>query len=145
MNASTIAQKNADRKLRALQIAADDHVTRNGQPHQFNVRSQNGHGNYLAATPEIFPPAGKCGCRDHLDFARHHQILCKHVQAAIIFEKAEAYAAFLVEKHQITFSQLEDHLLADLSYGAPEPMATKLMILLHATRRLIAASEGGER
>jgi len=61
----------------------------------------------------------------------------------IIFEKAEAYAASLAEKHHISLDQLESQLLADLSYGVPETMVTKLMILLHATRRL--QQEGEER
>lgn len=144
MNKEIVAQKNATRKLKALQIAAENSITANGVPHQFYVESQAGDGRYLAATPAAFPPLGRCGCRDFQDFARHHGIICKHVQSAIIFEKAETYALTLAEKHQITMSQLEDRLLADLSYGVPEPAATKLMILLHATRRL-QAQEGGER
>lgn len=141
MNATIIAQKTKDRYQRALRLVEAGHVSPNGVAGQYYVVSQADRGRYLAATPEAFPPIGRCNCRDFQDFARHNGIKCKHVQAAEIFESAEATAQAWAKKHGISLEQLGDRILWDINKGLPEPSATKAVILFQAAMRL---AEGGD-
>lgn len=144
MDTKIIAHKRKLRYQRALKIVEAQGISPNGQAHTYYVASQAGNGRYLAATPEAFSPIGRCTCRDFQDFARHHGFECKHIMAAQIHERAEAHAHDLAGRHGISLSQLENRLLSDLCAGVPEPAATKLVILLHATQRLrlVEAMEG---
>ena len=141
MDAASIAQKTADRYHRALRLVEAQHVTPNGQPHQFYVRSQNGRGRYLAATSEAIPPLGTCSCKDWASFGRHNEIPCKHIQAARIYELAIETAKTYAAKHMLTYSRLADKLLYDLNVGMKEPLATKVVILFHACLRLARREE----
>jgi len=142
MNASTIAQKNADRKSKGIRIAADDQVSRNNLPHQYYVTCWKTGSSYLAHTPEMYVNTGECTCPEFSGL-RHAGIFCEHIWAAIIYEQAETDAKALAEAHGMTLAQLENHVTIDLATGVPYHMVDRLSTLLHATRRL--ASEGGER
>jgi len=124
---------------RALKLVEAQHISSNGQPHQFYVRSANGR--YLAATSDAIPPIGTCSCKDFVGFGRHHGVPCKHIQAAAIYEKAEVTAKEFAARECLTYSRLADKLLYDLNIGMPEPMATKVTILFHACLRLARKEE----
>jgi len=141
MDAKIIAQKTKDRYNRALKIVEAQHVSTNGQPHQFYVRSQNGRGRYLAATPKAIAPIGTCTCKDFVSFGRHNGIPCKHIQAAEIYELAEETAKKYADKHCLSYSRLGDKLLHDLNCGMVEPLATKVTIVFHACLRLARKEE----
>ena len=141
MDATIIAQKREQRYHRALKLVEAQHVSTNGQPHQFYVRSANGNGRYLAATAEAIPPMGTCSCKDWASFGRHNGIQCKHILAAEIYEKATATAEMYAAKHCLTYSRLADKLLYDLNVGMVEPLATKVVILFHACLRLARKEE----
>lgn len=136
MNEQIIAHKVELRKARALKLVESGAVSPNGADGQFYVRSQAGNGRYLAALPSAFPPLGKCNCPDFRDFARHHGFQCKHIMAVQIHLRAEEYAHILAATHNLTLGQLENQILSDLCAGIPEPMATKVVIILHAVQRL---------
>jgi len=141
MDATIIAQKKQDRYNRALKLVEAQAVSPNGQPHQFYVRSANGRGRYLAATGEAIAPIGVCTYPDFVGFGRHNGIPCKHIQAAIIYEKSLETAKTWAQKHCLTYSRLGDKLLYDLNAGMPEPLATKVVILFHACMRLARKEE----
>ena len=129
MDSRSIAQAEQRRK-RALKIAEDDHVRRDGRPNRFFVRSQTTDQEYI-----VDAKYHTCEC---FDSHRGNPHRCKHQLAAQIFVLAEQAAVDLAKKKNMTLSQIESRLLNDLSAGIPSRVtAQKLVILLHATQRLL--------
>ncbi len=137
MDAKIITQYQEKRHMRALKLVEAEMVSPNGQPHTYYVRSANGNGRYLAATPDRFSPRGICNCKAF----EYHASKCRHVEATEIYELAVETAKMYAEKHCLTYSRLADKLLYDLNTGMKEPLATKVVILFHACLRLARKEE----
>ena len=135
MDEAIVQEALQKRKLRALQVLEAGLVSPDGMAHQYDVQSQSGNGRYLAATPDTFPPHGRCDCPD---FEKNGEFFpCKHIQAAEYYESAERTMWAVCQQHGCTLSQLESRLLYDLCAGVPDPvMAAKLTVLLHTVQRL---------
>ena len=135
MDEAIVQEATQKRKLRALQILEAGLVSPNGVAHQYDVQSQSGNGCYLAATPDTFPPHGRCNCSD---FEKNGEFFpCKHIQAAKFYESAERTVRAICQRHNCTLGQLENRLLYDLCAGVPDPVvATKLTVLLHTVQHL---------
>lgn len=142
MRPNQIIARNTRRHKKALQIASTEGaITRNGSDGQYYVQSQADRGRYLVAHPRL-SIGPLCNCKDWTDFGQHQPtvIHCKHITASVIWEKAIDYTRRLSSKHNLNLSQFEARLLSDLSAGTPEPMTSKLMVILAATRHLDAQS-----
>lgn len=130
------------RKNKGLTIASEYDGVTIVIPHKlYHVRSQSNHNNRYIV--HLDPKAGHlgagdCTCYDH----KHSHNRCKHLYAAAAWQLALDYAPILSAERNLTLDQFEDNLVYQLCQPMPEPHATKILIMFHATQQLLSSNDG---
>lgn len=137
MSSTSITQTLVTRKDRALAICAMADTIEKVDAEHWIVRSQSNPANayHVTLLDPAHPERASCECPDN-----GYGHTCKHILAAGISLAAERKARALAEQHKIGLAEVASRIEADLLHGLPSSdLSTRLLIILHATNRLIAA------
>lgn len=145
MDKSSIAQKRKLYYMHALRIVEGQGVSPNGAAHQFYIANRDGIGRYLAATPEAFPPAGKCSCPDFRNFTAKHNFECEHILAAIVYERAEAHVRQQAKDNKTTWQRIIDLAHGRMAYAQTSIAVLRYRIIIATAERLIAEQREEDR